>query len=57
MTCVVQTHSEHYDPVPSFIVQRYKLYNRNREEGEIITEFVAALQEIAKYCDYKNTQA
>ena len=53
---LVQTLSEHYDPVPSSIVQRYKFYNRNRKEGESIAKFVAALREIAKYCDYKETQ-
>ena len=53
---LVQTLSEHYDPVPSSIVQRYKFYNCNREEGESIAKFVAALREIAKYCDYKETQ-
>ena len=52
---LVKTLSEHYDPVPSSIVQRYKFYNRSREEGESIADFVASLREIAKYCDYNDT--
>ena len=41
--------SDHYDPAPSSIVQRYKFYNT---EGESIANFVAALRQIAKYCEY-----
>ena len=52
---LVKALSVHYDPVPSSIVQRYKFYNRSREEGESIADFVASLREIAKYCDYKDT--
>ena len=46
---------DRYDPAPSSIVQRYKFYNRVRAEGESIANFVAALREIAKYCDYGDT--
>ena len=49
---LVKTLSEHYDLVPSSIVQRYKFYN---QEGESIADFVAFLREIAKYSDYKET--
>ena len=52
---LVKRLSEHYDPVPSSIVQRYKFYNRARQERENIADFVAYLREIAKYCDYKDT--
>ena len=33
---LVKRLSQHYDPVPSYIVQRYKFYNRNRKDGENI---------------------
>ena len=52
---LVKRLSEHYDPVPSSIVQRYKFHNCNRKEGESIANFVAALREICKFCDYKET--
>ena len=52
---LVKKLSEHYDPVPSSIVQRYKFYNRTRQEGESVTDFMASLREIAKYCEYEGT--
>ena len=52
---LIKLLSDHYDPAPSSIVQRYKFYNRVRAEGESIANFVAALREIAKYCDYGDT--
>ena len=52
---LVKKLSDHYDPVPSSIVQRYKFYNRTRQEGESVTDFMASLREIAKYCEYKDT--
>ena len=52
---LIQVLSEHYDPAPSSIVQRFKFYNRARAEGESIVNFVAALRQIAKYCEYGDT--
>lgn len=52
---LIQLLSNHYDPAPSSIVQRYKFYNRVRAEGESIANFVAALREIAKHCEYGGT--
>ena len=52
---LIQLLSDHYDPAPSSIVQRYKFYNRVRAEGESIANFVAALREIAKHCEYGDT--
>ena len=48
---LIKVLSEHYDPTPSSIVQRYKFYNRVRAEGETVDNYVASLQAIAKYCD------
>lgn len=44
----------HYDPKPSFIVQRVKFYQRTRELNETVAQFVAALREIAEHCEYKD---
>jgi hypothetical protein len=43
---------EHYDPKPSSIVQRRKFNKRTREPSESITEYVAALRQLAEHCDY-----
>ncbi len=47
---LVQVMKEHYQPKPSAIVQRYKFYSRNREEGESISDYIAALKALAEYC-------
>ena len=52
---LIQVLSEHYDPAPSSIVQRFKFYNRMRAQGESIANYVAALRQIAKYCEYGDT--
>ena len=52
---LIKLLSDHYDPAPSSIVQRYKFYNRVRAEGESIVNFMTALRQIAKYCDYGDT--
>ena len=39
-------------PCSSSIVQRYKFYNCNRQDGESIANFVTVLKETAKFCDY-----
>ena len=52
---LVEIISAHYDPKPSFIVQRFKFYNRVRAPGESIAAFVASLRKIAEHCEYKDT--
>ena len=51
---LVEIISAHYDPKPSFIVQRFKFYNRVRAPGESIAAFVASLRKIAVHCEYKD---
>ena len=43
---------EYYKPLPLPIVQRYKFNIRNRAPGETVAGYVAALREIADYCNY-----
>ena len=45
----------HYDPKPPFIGQHFKFYNRTRAAGKTVSTFVAALRQIAKYCEYNET--
>ena len=44
--------SEHKNPQPSFIVQRYKFNSRIRKNGETISDYVAELRHIAEHCKY-----
>jgi len=52
---LIKVLSEHYDPPPSSIVQRFKFYNRVRTEGESIANFVTSPRDIATHCDYGDT--
>ena len=52
---LVEIISTHYDPKPSFILQRFKFYSRVRAPGESIAAFVASLRKIAEHCEYKDT--
>ena len=52
---LVKVLTDHYNPAPSEIVQRYKFHTRIRQSGESITKFVAELRSIAKHCNFGNT--
>ena len=42
----------HFNPKPSESVQRHKFNNRFRANGDSISDFVAALRHLAKYCNF-----
>ena len=42
----------HFDPKPSESVQRHKFNNRFRGSGEHVSDFVAALRNMAEHCNY-----
>ena len=46
---------EHTKPTPSVIVQRFKFNTPDRQPNESIPNFMAALREIAQYCNYGST--
>ena len=50
---VVKLVKDHYNPKPPVIVQRFKFNTRSQQQGESVVAFVAALREIAQFCDYK----
>ena len=52
MTELCALVKEYYEPLPSPIVQRYKFNTRNCAPGETIATYVAALRELAEYCNY-----
>ena len=45
-----------YDPKLSIIVQRYKFNSHVRAAEESIATYVAALHQIAEYCNYNDSQ-
>ncbi|XP_070803581.1 uncharacterized protein, partial [Pituophis catenifer annectens] len=45
---------DHYAPTPSKYVQRYEFRQRLQQEGESISEYVAALRKAATQCEYRD---
>ena len=52
---LVKLIQDHLAPKPSEIVQRFKFNNRFRNEGESVTDFEAALRNLAEHCEYNDT--
>ena len=44
---------DHLQPKPLIIAERYKFHKRNQKEGESISEYVAALRQLAHTCDFQ----
>ncbi len=49
---MIQTLSQHFNPKPNPIGQRFKLHQRYQQPGESISTFLAALRNIVKFCDF-----
>ena len=49
---LVQLLTEHYKPIPSETVQRYKFHSRFRKPGESVATFVAELRSLAEFCNF-----
>ena len=45
----------YYDPPPSVTMQRHKFNTCIRSASETVTDYVAALREIAQHCEYKDS--
>ena len=52
---LVTVLKNHYNPVPSEIMERFKFNTRVRKLGESIATYVCELRSIAKNCNYDNT--
>lgn len=47
--------SEHFEPAPSPIIQRFQFNTRTKKMKESVAEYIAELKKIARHCDYKDT--
>ena len=54
-TELVKLLSDHFNPTPSEIVQRFKFHGRFRKEGESVATYVAELRSLAEHCNYEAT--
>ena len=52
---LVKTLSEHHDPPPSEIMQRFKFHTLTRTSGESIAAYVAALRTLGQTCGFENS--
>ena len=44
--------TNHLQPKPTVIAERYKFYQRNQLSGETVTVYIAELRKLAKTCDF-----
>ena len=49
---IIAKLTEHYDPKPLIIVERYHFHKRNQASGESIAEYVAELRRLAAKCNF-----
>lgn len=52
---LVEVLSDHFNPVPSEIVQHFKFNSRVQKSGESVSMFVAELHAIAALCNFEGT--
>lgn len=52
---LVKIVKNHLHPEPSIIAERHKFRQRRQEKGESITQFMAALKNLAKTCAFKES--
>lgn len=42
----------HYQPKPLVIAERFRFQKRNQNEGESVSDYVVALRQLSKHCEY-----
>ena len=49
---LVKLVGDHYSPIPSVIVERFRFNTRIRQPGESVATFIAKLRYLARYCEF-----
>ena len=49
---IVKQMTDHYQPKPSIIVQRFKFHSRSRKQGESVATYIAELKRLAEDCEF-----
>ena len=52
---LVEVMTQHHNPPPSEIVQRYKFHTRQRQPGETIAKYVSELRSLVQTCRFGTT--
>ncbi len=53
---IIKSLSAHYTPQKNVIVERYKFNMCNRKSGQSVTDYVAELKELSRFCDFGVTE-
>ena len=54
-SAIVEKVKVHHSPRPSAIVQRFKFNMRQRQKGESVSDYVAALRKLTEFCEFGET--
>ena len=49
---IVKLLTEHYQPKPSKVVQRYLFNSRVRKQGESVATYIAELKHLSEHCEF-----
>ena len=49
---IVTILGNHYSPKPLIIAERSRFHNRNQEEGESVSQFVAVVKQLSEHCEF-----
>ncbi|XP_064470186.1 uncharacterized protein K02A2.6-like [Ornithodoros turicata] len=52
LPAILEALDSHYSPKPSQVVARYKFNTRVRQEGEAVSDFIAALNRLSDDCEF-----
>ena len=50
---LVKTLSDHFEPKPIVIAERFHFHKRNQAADESVNQFVAELRRLARHCEFK----
>ena len=54
-SAIVEKVKAHHSPRPSAIVQRFKFNMQQRQKGESVSDYVAALRKLTEFCEFGET--
>ena len=52
---IIATLNSHYTPQKNAIVERYRFNTCNHKTGQSVTNYIAELKELARFCDFDVT--
>lgn len=52
---VIKIMSEHIEPKPSFMAERYRLRQRRQGDKETVAQYLTDLKKLAKHCEFGST--